>query len=70
MLGATALRVAAVFGPGTGIVWLGRPQCTLNDTAFGNCTFDRPLGNTGCGHANDAGVICFTQFGRYNFVIV
>lgn len=70
MLGATALRVAAVFGPGTGIVWRGRPQCTLNDTAFGNCTFDRPLGNTGCGHANDAGVICFTQFGRYNFVIV
>ena len=65
MLGATALRVAAVFGPGTGMVWLGRPQCTLNDTVFSNCTFGRRLGQTFCSHSNDAGVICFTEFGRY-----
>ena len=65
MLGATALRVAAVFGPGTGRVWVGRPQCTLNDATFGNCTFGIPLGgNTRCSHSNDAGVICYTQFGK------
>ena len=64
MLGATALRVAAVFGPGTGRVWVGRPLCTLNDTTFANCTLGRPLGSSGCGHSNDAGVICYTQFGR------
>ena len=65
MLGATALRVAAVFGPGIGMVWLGRSLCTLNVTVFPNCTFGRALGQTGCGHNNDAGVICFTEFGRY-----
>ena len=64
MLGATALRVAAVFGPGTGRVWINRPQCTLNSTSLDNCTFGTPLGGTiGCGHNNDAGVICFSEFG-------
>jgi hypothetical protein len=64
IIGATALRAAAIFGHGTGRVWLDRPQCTLNDTTFGNCTFDRPLRNIRCGRRNDAGVICYTQFGR------
>ena len=71
MLGATALRVAAVFGPGTGRVWVGSPQCTLNDATFSNCTFGRPAGtNTRCGHSNDAGVICYTQFGMYVYVVL
>ena len=63
-VGATAIRVAAVFGPGTGRVWVNRPQCTLNDPSLANCTFGTPLGAPhGCGHANDAGVICYTEFG-------
>ena len=69
MVGATALRVAAVFGPGTGRVWVNRPLCTLNDTSFSNCSFGIAVGTTtGCGHANDAGVICYTQFGMYMHV--
>lgn len=65
-IGATALRVAAVFGPGTGRVWVNNPQCTLSSTSLANCTFGVPLGNShSCGHANDAGVICFTEFGMW-----
>ena len=53
-----------MFGPGTGRVWVNRPQCTVNSTSLANCAFGTPLGQThGCGHANDAGVICFTEFG-------
>ena len=64
--GATALRGAAVFDPGTGRIWVGRPLCTLNDTTFSNCSFGVTIGgNTRCSHNSDAGVICYTQFGRY-----
>ena len=63
--GAVALRVAAVFGPGTGRVWVNNPRCTADDTALVNCTLGTPLGGThSCGHSNDAGVICFTEFGK------
>ena len=64
LTGATALRAAAVFGPGTGRVWVNVPQCSLDSTSLDNCTFATPLGvNHSCAHNSDAGVICFSEFG-------
>ena len=64
LTGATALRAAAVFGPGTGRVWVNVPQCSLDSTSLDNCTFATPLGvNHNCAHNADAGVICFSEFG-------
>ena len=67
LIGATALRGAAVFGQGTGKVWVNVPQCTLDSTSLDNCTFATPLGDShNCGHNADAGVICFSNFGMDN----
>ena len=61
--GATALRNAAQFGPGTGRIWLSNVQCTVDDPALANCTFGNQIGINNCNHNQDAGVICFTGSG-------
>ena len=63
--GATALRAAAQFGPGTGRIWLSNVACTLADPALANCTFGNEIGVNNCNHGQDAGVICFTGSGRW-----
>ena len=63
--GATALRGAAQFGRGVGPVWLSRVNCTLNDASLANCSYGVVIGQTGCGHGRDSGVICFTNFSRF-----
>ena len=62
--GATALRGAAQFGPGTGRVWLSQVACTLNDSSLANCSYSVSINANLCGHNRDAGVICFTEFGN------
>ena len=63
-IGATALRNAAQFGRGTGPIWLAQVGCTLDDTSLANCTLGIPIGTNSCGHGQDAGVICFTEFSK------
>ena len=67
MTGATALRAAAQFGPGTGRIWLSNVQCTLDDPALANCSYGNEIGVNNCNHNQDAGVICFTGSGMYNW---
>ena len=60
MLGFTSASRAVtngIFGPGTGDIWLSNVSCVGNEASIANCGF-RGWGNTGCTHAQDAGVVC------------
>ena len=47
----------AMFGQGTGTIWLDNIQCTGSEIALTNCTASSTGVNT-CTHAQDAGVRC------------
>ena len=53
----TAASIQAVFGEGTGRIWLDSVQCTGSERALINCTA-RFNGSNSCTHAKDAGVRC------------
>ncbi|KAL5509568.1 hypothetical protein EMCRGX_G004959 [Ephydatia muelleri] len=60
MLGFTSASRAVtngIFGPGTGDIWLSNVSCLGDEASIANCGF-RGWGNTGCTHAQDAGVVC------------
>ena len=60
MLGFTSASRAVtngIFGRGTGAIWLSNVSCVGNEASIANCGF-RGWGNTGCTHAQDAGVVC------------
>eukprot|EP00731_Ephydatia_muelleri_P013551 Em0007g861a len=60
MLGFTSASRAVtngIFGRGTGAIWLSNVSCLGNEASIANCGF-RGWGNTGCTHAQDAGVVC------------
>ena len=59
--GAQAL-IQAVFGEGTGRIWLDNVQCTGNVRELMNCPASS-RGNNLCEHSQDAGVSC--QLGLY-----
>ena len=48
---------AAYFGEGSGPIHLSRAQCRNSDTRLIDCAIDK-TGINGCGHSEDAGVIC------------
>ena len=61
--GAISSFCCAVFGQGTGPIWLGNVRCTGSETSLSSCShrgWGRPFS---CSHGEDAGVICQ---GEYN----
>lgn len=54
---AVTAKSSAYFGEGDGDIWLDDVDCLGNETSLLHCTHAR-LGESNCGHAEDAGVIC------------
>ena len=59
ILGAIALSSAA-YGEGYGHVYLDELQCTGSEPNITKCTH-QGIGNTNCGHSEDAAVICKSE---------
>ena len=60
-LRALNVSIEASFGLGAGPVWLSGLQCTGNEERISQCTHDG-WGLGGCGHEEDAGVMCTGMF--------
>ena len=56
LLGAEVVS-GAVFGEGTGRVWLDNVECTGSERTLMDCTASSN-GDNNCTHAQDAGVRC------------
>ena len=54
---ATATPKDAAYGEGRGPIWLGHVQCRGNENYLLNCPHYAHW-YTGCGHNDDAGVVC------------
>ena len=54
---AISAPVMATFGAGTGRIVLDDVQCTGSEDSLLNCTH-AGIGNSNCGHNEDAGVVC------------
>eukprot|EP00062_Callorhinchus_milii_P026090 gi/632987796/ref/XP_007882754.1/ PREDICTED: deleted in malignant brain tumors 1 protein-like isoform X4 [Callorhinchus milii] len=54
---ATSATENAVFGQGTGPVWLSDVRCNGTEPALDQCPA-KPYGNKDCGHSQDTGVTC------------
>ncbi|XP_050415658.2 deleted in malignant brain tumors 1 protein [Patella vulgata] len=54
----------AVFGQGTGPIWLDDVQCVGTETNLDQCKLNTFIGLGNCKHNEDAGVICFTEPGH------
>ena len=59
--GAQALRMASLFGQGTGPIYLDNVGCTGSEERLTSCPRPNPIGEHNCEHSEDAGVRCFTQ---------
>ena len=62
--------VGAIFGEGTGPIWLTNVQCTGNEAFLRNCAsiFNQA---TSCTHAQDAGVSCLLgQYSTNGFILM
>ncbi|NXV73972.1 C163A protein, partial [Atlantisia rogersi] len=55
--GALEAVGSAGFGSGSGQIWLGSMNCSGAEAALWDCPAG-PWGEPGCGHKEDAGVIC------------
>ncbi|NXV79168.1 DMBT1 protein, partial [Atlantisia rogersi] len=55
--GALEAVGSAGFGSGSGQIWLGSVNCSGAEAALWDCPAG-PWGEPGCGHKEDAGVIC------------
>ncbi|XP_069805684.1 scavenger receptor cysteine-rich type 1 protein M130-like [Dendropsophus ebraccatus] len=54
---AVTVTTDAVFGRGTGDIWLDNVQCRGNETNIKSCEANK-IGDHNCDHHEDAGVIC------------
>ena len=52
-----AVTASKFFGEGSGPVWLEDVACSGNESALKDCEM-ATIGNSGCSHSRDAGVIC------------
>ena len=65
---ASAAPTGAMFGQGTGVIWLSYVNCLGNESSLISCGNRRGWGAgdyyMAAGHANDAGVICGEPVGE------
>ncbi|XP_034062819.1 deleted in malignant brain tumors 1 protein-like [Gymnodraco acuticeps] len=54
---AKTAKSGSFFGEGHGDIWLDDVRCVGNETSLLHCRH-APRGETNCGHAEDAGVVC------------
>ncbi|XP_034755884.1 deleted in malignant brain tumors 1 protein-like [Etheostoma cragini] len=54
---AKTAKSSSFFGPGQGDIWLDDVACIGNETSLMHCRHST-LGQSNCGHAEDAGVVC------------
>ncbi|XP_052275321.1 deleted in malignant brain tumors 1 protein-like isoform X1 [Dreissena polymorpha] len=58
----------AVYGNGTGPIWLDDVVCTGREAGLGACQH-KPWGVSNCGHAEDASVMCLPQNTQVNVTL-
>ena len=63
--GVISSSCCAIFGQGTGPIWLDDVRCTGNETSLSSCPRGGWGDHTYCGHYQDAGVNCQGEYERY-----
>ena len=55
---ATSAPGSARYGQGTGNIWMDDVSCNGREASLFNCVHIRVINNGGCGHGEDASVVC------------